>query len=136
VPGGNATAYEYCSGDPIDCYDLDGKWGVWGNVKRIFGCSATKCLFFNKRNRHFVMRDGRPGLHFRNHRIRFEWDKHNRWHLNVGKRHFRARNAFRWATRWGSRFFRGTGWIGPPIFTYPINRWRYPCYPRRQCPPV
>ncbi|MFD0507038.1 RHS repeat-associated core domain-containing protein [Streptomyces chiangmaiensis] len=136
VPGGNANAYEYCSGDPIDCYDLDGKWGVWGHIKRIFGCSATKCLFFNKRNRHFVMRDGRPGLHFRNHRIRFEWDKHNRWHLNIGKRHFRARNAFRWAIGWGSRFFRGTGWIGPPIFTYPINRWRYPCYPRRQCPPV
>ncbi|WP_234476274.1 DNRLRE domain-containing protein [Streptomyces sp. MBT65] len=27
VPGGNANAYDYCSGDPIGGYDLDGKWG-------------------------------------------------------------------------------------------------------------
>lgn len=28
VPGGNATAYEYCSGDPVNCTDLDGRWGL------------------------------------------------------------------------------------------------------------
>ncbi|MFE4822176.1 RHS repeat-associated core domain-containing protein [Streptomyces sp. NPDC056704] len=27
VPGGNANAYEYCNGDPVNRYDLDGKWG-------------------------------------------------------------------------------------------------------------
>jgi RHS repeat-associated protein len=27
IPGGNATAYDYCSADPINCYDLDGRWG-------------------------------------------------------------------------------------------------------------
>ncbi|WP_406129525.1 RHS repeat-associated core domain-containing protein [Streptomyces sp. NBC_00989] len=27
VPGGNANAYEYCNGDPLNRYDLDGKWG-------------------------------------------------------------------------------------------------------------
>ena len=27
VPGGNATAYDYCSGDPVNCTDLDGRWG-------------------------------------------------------------------------------------------------------------
>ncbi|MFD8079268.1 DNRLRE domain-containing protein [Streptomyces sp. NPDC059718] len=33
VPGGSANAYEYCSGDPINHYDLDGNsW--WGKFKR------------------------------------------------------------------------------------------------------
>ncbi|MER7456515.1 LamG-like jellyroll fold domain-containing protein [Micromonospora sp. NPDC126480] len=32
VDGGNATAYDYCSGDPVNCVDLDGKF--WGRVKR------------------------------------------------------------------------------------------------------
>ncbi|MEV4108938.1 DNRLRE domain-containing protein [Nonomuraea sp. NPDC049695] len=27
VEGGSANAYEYCSGDPVNCTDLDGKWG-------------------------------------------------------------------------------------------------------------
>ncbi|MEU1217036.1 polymorphic toxin-type HINT domain-containing protein, partial [Streptomyces sp. NPDC005791] len=27
VQGGNANAYEYCTADPINCFDLDGKWG-------------------------------------------------------------------------------------------------------------
>ncbi|MFJ5150034.1 RHS repeat-associated core domain-containing protein [Streptomyces sp. NPDC088353] len=26
-PGGNANAYDYCSGDPVNCADLDGHWG-------------------------------------------------------------------------------------------------------------
>ncbi|MEE1789358.1 hypothetical protein PUR28_00915, partial [Streptomyces sp. BE308] len=25
IYGGNANAYEYCGGDPINCYDLDGR---------------------------------------------------------------------------------------------------------------
>ncbi|MGW5651541.1 DNRLRE domain-containing protein [Streptomyces humi] len=27
IPGGNANAYEYCNGDPLNRYDLDGRWG-------------------------------------------------------------------------------------------------------------
>ncbi|MFI5532970.1 DNRLRE domain-containing protein [Kitasatospora sp. NPDC051853] len=26
-PGGNASPYDYCSGDPVNCTDLDGNWG-------------------------------------------------------------------------------------------------------------
>ncbi|TWH72141.1 intein/RHS repeat-associated protein [Modestobacter roseus] len=26
-PGGNATAYDYCTADPVNCTDLDGNWG-------------------------------------------------------------------------------------------------------------
>jgi RHS repeat-associated protein len=29
IPGGNANPYEYCSGDPVNCTDLDGRWGKW-----------------------------------------------------------------------------------------------------------
>ena len=37
VYGGNANAYEYCSGDPVNCTDLDGRWSItrnysWGSV--------------------------------------------------------------------------------------------------------
>ncbi|MFF8770334.1 RHS repeat-associated core domain-containing protein [Kitasatospora sp. NPDC015120] len=39
VHGGNANAYEYCSGDPVNCTDLDGRWSAsktryysWGSV--------------------------------------------------------------------------------------------------------
>ncbi|MFF2660042.1 ricin-type beta-trefoil lectin domain protein [Kitasatospora sp. NPDC058032] len=28
VPGGNAGAYDYCTGDPVNCTDLDGNWGM------------------------------------------------------------------------------------------------------------
>lgn len=38
VVGGNANAYEYCTGDPINCLDLDGRagWGrkTWNWTKR------------------------------------------------------------------------------------------------------
>ncbi|MET9468882.1 ricin-type beta-trefoil lectin domain protein [Streptomyces sp. NPDC006544] len=27
VPGGNASPYDYCTGDPVNCTDLDGNWG-------------------------------------------------------------------------------------------------------------
>ncbi|WP_131785661.1 RHS repeat-associated core domain-containing protein [Protofrankia symbiont of Coriaria ruscifolia] len=33
VVGGNANAYDYCVGDPINCTDLDGRWGFhWRSV--------------------------------------------------------------------------------------------------------
>ncbi|MER7760381.1 hypothetical protein [Streptomyces sp. NPDC097619] len=36
--GGNANAYEYVNGDPINRYDLDGKWGwfkkKWNSFKK------------------------------------------------------------------------------------------------------
>ncbi|MFF0044422.1 RHS repeat-associated core domain-containing protein, partial [Streptomyces mirabilis] len=34
VPGGNANAYEYCNGDPLNRYDLDGKWNWRRAVRR------------------------------------------------------------------------------------------------------
>ncbi|MFF3381316.1 DNRLRE domain-containing protein [Streptomyces sp. NPDC002680] len=34
VAGGNANAYEYVNGDPLNRYDLDGRWGWWKRVKR------------------------------------------------------------------------------------------------------
>ncbi|MER7754976.1 DNRLRE domain-containing protein [Kitasatospora sp. NPDC097643] len=28
MPGGNAGPYDYCTGDPVNCTDLDGNWGM------------------------------------------------------------------------------------------------------------
>lgn len=33
IVGGNATAYDYCFGDPVNCTDLDGKWS-WKRAKK------------------------------------------------------------------------------------------------------
>jgi hypothetical protein len=37
IPGGNANASEYCSGDPVSCTDLDGRWGFSRKWKKRFG---------------------------------------------------------------------------------------------------
>ncbi|MEU0949469.1 DNRLRE domain-containing protein [Streptomyces canus] len=41
VPGGNANAYEYCNGDPLNRFDLDGKWS-WRKLARGAGRWAWK----------------------------------------------------------------------------------------------
>ncbi|WP_282693788.1 RHS repeat-associated core domain-containing protein [Streptomyces sp. CC208A] len=33
-PGGNSNPYDYCSGDPVNCTDLDGHWGF--SFKKMF----------------------------------------------------------------------------------------------------
>jgi len=33
IPGGNSNAYDYCSGDAVNCTDLDGNFG-WGSIKK------------------------------------------------------------------------------------------------------
>jgi RHS repeat-associated protein len=42
VPGGNATTYDYCSGDPVNCTDLDGRWS-FDSFKKAFK-KATKIV--------------------------------------------------------------------------------------------
>jgi hypothetical protein len=32
VPGGSASAYDYCNADPVNCTDLGGTWGFLGNI--------------------------------------------------------------------------------------------------------
>jgi RHS repeat-associated protein len=41
IPGGNANPYEYCSADPINCTDLDGRIGWKKFFKRHRGALAT-----------------------------------------------------------------------------------------------
>ncbi len=38
---GNATAYDYCSGDPINCVDLDGRWGWKSVLKKAWGVTKV-----------------------------------------------------------------------------------------------
>ncbi|GHH61234.1 hypothetical protein GCM10018781_07300 [Kitasatospora indigofera] len=39
VPGGNASPYDYCTGDPVNCTDLDGNWGF--SFKKILNVVAV-----------------------------------------------------------------------------------------------
>ena len=41
-PGGNATAYDYCSGDPVNCTDLDGHWGLFKNLVKKYAKKVAK----------------------------------------------------------------------------------------------
>ncbi|WP_435881221.1 DNRLRE domain-containing protein [Streptomyces bobili] len=70
VYGGNANAYEYCNGDPLNRYDLDGKWNVWSSFKH-----AAK-----KRYGGGIRKYGRAA--------RSHWKKHRRryvhWGIGIG----------------------------------------------------
>lgn len=55
--GGSATAYDYCYADPVNCFDLDGRWpsfmkkaGKWlsnnaGTIGTVLGTAATIMAF-------------------------------------------------------------------------------------------
>ncbi|MFJ5841436.1 polymorphic toxin-type HINT domain-containing protein [Streptomyces shenzhenensis] len=55
--GGNANAYEYCTADPINCTDLDGKWG-W---KKVFK-RAKRWAWRNKWDIALTAASFAPGL--------------------------------------------------------------------------
>lgn len=40
IEGGSATAYDYCNADPVNCTDLDGKWG-WSSLKKALNVVAV-----------------------------------------------------------------------------------------------
>jgi len=39
IYGGNANAYDYCSANPLNCYDLDGRWGWLAVSAAAWACS-------------------------------------------------------------------------------------------------
>jgi RHS repeat-associated protein len=39
IPGGNANPYEYCSGDPVNCYDLSGNYSTGGLIPEAAICA-------------------------------------------------------------------------------------------------
>ena len=41
-PGGNSTAYDYCSGDPVNCTDLDGHWGFFKSLVKKYAKKVAK----------------------------------------------------------------------------------------------
>lgn len=153
VPGGSCNSYEYTCADPINSTDLDGKRkkpkakGSWGNAFwRGIGCSPTRCGFFRKGNRNFVMTNGRPGIHWKNHQRRLEWDKRNKWHFNRGSKHYNWRTGYAELKRhaasrsvhYSGRFMRFAGrWARsggprvPFIMPNPCSTVRYFCQ-RRQ----
>ncbi|NUS73283.1 MAG: hypothetical protein HOQ05_07745 [Corynebacteriales bacterium] len=40
--GGNATAYDYCYADPINCTDLDGRWSIFSKSRNAIRKTAQK----------------------------------------------------------------------------------------------
>jgi len=42
VAGGNANAYDYCTADPMSCYDLDGRVST-RYLRCVVGCIAAHC---------------------------------------------------------------------------------------------
>ncbi|MGV9888492.1 DNRLRE domain-containing protein [Streptomyces sp. NPDC003395] len=92
VPGGNANAYDYCHADPVNCFDLTGKWS-W---------------------RHYLHRLHRRAHHWlrRHPMVRRVYYGYNRWAGRVYRNHY-----FRACTVWGGG---GAGaiitygfWAGP-----------------------
>jgi hypothetical protein len=41
-PGGSATAYDYCSGDPVNCTDLDGHWGMFASLVKKYAAKVAR----------------------------------------------------------------------------------------------
>ena len=75
IKGGNAHDYDYSYQDPINNFDLDGRWGwkkwfqrQWYRQRTVLG--------------DFKWRKGRPALHWNRGHSRVEWDKSNGWHYN------------------------------------------------------
>jgi RHS repeat-associated protein len=84
VYGGSANAYDYTAGDPINGYDLDGRWS-WRSAIRRAGRLVCRIACI-------TMRQGRPALHIANHQIRIERGRFSeagsgrtvyRWHVNT-----------------------------------------------------
>ncbi len=50
IDGGNASTYDYCSADPVNCFDLDGRWGflkkAWTFVKENPALVASTVAMF------------------------------------------------------------------------------------------
>ncbi|MER7008594.1 RHS repeat-associated core domain-containing protein [Dactylosporangium sp. NPDC000555] len=90
VPGGNSNAYDYCSADPINCTDLDGKWG-WGSIK--------KGPEHRRRRRLLRLHDPRPHRHHRRRRLRSRPRRHRQLE--------RSRLGCRWSACRDRRSWRG-----------------------------
>ncbi|MGX9889320.1 DNRLRE domain-containing protein [Streptomyces sp. NPDC002276] len=92
VPGGNANAYEYCGGDPLNRYDLNGQWGFWKRFKRKvnrwsasglgWGLSKVGRLTGYRCSYMYGMRVCRGG-----------WGLHGRGGTTLGTTYFTSNNA-------------------------------------------
>ncbi|MGW4031211.1 DNRLRE domain-containing protein [Streptomyces sp. NPDC004838] len=149
IHGGNANAYEYCTADPVNCYDLDGQWGwfkkKWKSLKRrisgycvtckvkrglekygrYVGYSPTRWGPFAKGKRHLVMSGGLPGIHWQRHSRRIEWDKRNGWHYNgPGGGHYSVWRGAKSFARQGAGWAKRRGWKAIREFWPTLNRRR------------
>ena len=108
IVGGNANAYDYCTADPINCTDLHGRWG-----HKWFKRTTTHWGFFDKQNKHLVIRDTRPGIHWGGHKNRIEWVRDG-WHYNSpdGQHHRVRKGVWEFTKAGGRKGWRGASWVG------------------------
>ncbi|MER5754040.1 DNRLRE domain-containing protein [Streptomyces sp. NPDC002088] len=92
VPGGNANAYEYCNGDPLNRYDLDGRWGWWKRAKRRFNRWSANAVGWGL---------SRIGSHYMGYRCSYRyglrvcrggWGLHARGGTTLGNTYFTSNN--------------------------------------------
>ncbi|MEU6349816.1 DNRLRE domain-containing protein [Streptomyces sp. NPDC047072] len=96
VPGGSANAYDYGNGEPLDHYDLDGRW--WGH--RSFWNAVS---FFSYRS---WIDAGGAGLHG-HYRKAWHYASGGTGSVTAGHFHGSFCNRF---CRYGARHARRTGW--------------------------
>ncbi|MER6629027.1 RHS repeat-associated core domain-containing protein [Streptomyces sp. NPDC000987] len=92
VPGGSANAYDYCNGDPLNHYDLDGRW--WGH----------------RYWRHAHRRLSRWGRHHRV--VRYTYYAYRRWGGRVSRNHYVRQCAWWGGSAGGGAIVYGW-WAGP-----------------------
>jgi RHS repeat-associated protein len=80
IEGGSCTNYDYVCGDPVNRFDFAGTI-CWSCPVQWVGKQI-----FKPRNKHFVERGSKPGLHWDNHQNRLEYDRTRGWHFNDGSK--------------------------------------------------
>ena len=93
VPGGSANAYDYCNGDPLNRYDLDGRWW-WGH--------------------HYWRHVRQHVSHWaRRHRfVRYTYYAFRRWGGRVSRNHY-VRQCAWWGGGAGGATLAYGWWSGP-----------------------
>jgi RHS repeat-associated protein len=112
VPGGSANAYDYCNADPINHFDLDGRW--WGH--RTFWNTVS---FFSYRS---WIDAGGAGLH-RHYRKAWHYASGGTGSIAAGHGH--GVFCHRWC-RYGARHARRSAWhtfgrFGARLFGWPVS---------------
>ncbi|MFJ2872843.1 RHS repeat-associated core domain-containing protein [Streptomyces sp. NPDC087298] len=119
VPGGNANAYDYCYGEPLNCVDLDGRfaWLFWGGFSKKYDKNRLAAFAKKKKWNQDNRKEHRTGA------SKSKKDKHQNAKGHGG---WKKRSNPKWKPfgRWGG--LRGWGWTTRKINVNPyLYRFRH-----------